>query len=192
MSHTVHYFGYGSLVNRCTRPANESYLATSVEGWQRDWSRQVTDAAATNLAADAGVQGYSVLSVSPAPKTSIEGVQVGIAASDLPALDAREGGYNRHMVGTAASSTPVAMYVSKAEHCAMASNQYPLLQSYVDCVLGGYLAVFDWVGVNRFIATTNGWSAPILNDRKQPIYSRAVMLPHDILDEFDALIAAAQ
>jgi len=82
------------------------------------------------------------------------------------------------------------MYVSRMEHVGSASKHYPLLQSYVDCVLAGFLAVFGWDGVERFMQSTQGWSAPMLADRAAPLYPRAVQLPDDLLAKFDARIEA--
>jgi len=189
MSQTVSYFGYGSLVNRRTRPTEEVWEATSVAGWQRSWSHRVVRPEAAAVAQDPAVGGFSVLTVQPASKVCIDGVQVSMASEELPQLDAREGGYNRHSVITAASSDLVAMYVSRTEHVAAASKDYPLLQSYVDCVMAGFLAVFGWDGVDRFINSTAGWQAPMLLDRAEPLYPRAVTIATEIQAEFDARIA---
>jgi len=63
MTQTVHYFGYGSLVNRNTRPAEEPWLATSVNDWQRAWSHRVERPEAAAVAQDAEVRGFVVLTV---------------------------------------------------------------------------------------------------------------------------------
>lgn len=188
----MNYFGYGSLVNRETRPLAEKFAPASVSGWQRIWGHRVSDACAAQVAGTPRVRGYSVLSVQPAARCSIDGVMVPISAIDLPALDARERGYARHTVTSIKSTDPVAMYVSLSEHVAMASTDYPLLQSYVDCVLAGFLAVFGWEGVDRFFATTAGWAAPVLADRHSPLYARAVHLPEDLTANFDERIVAAR
>ncbi len=48
-----------------------------------------------------------------------------------------------------------------------------MLLSYLDVVVQGYLDVFGRAGVDRFFASTDGWHAPIRNDRHAPIYPRA-------------------
>lgn len=193
---TVQYFGYGSLVNRDTRPASEPFSPATVDGWRRAWAHPVDNVRAASVSEwsenDHIPLGYTVLTVEQAEGVQIDGVQVSISASDLPALDARERGYSRCSVASTKSTDPVAIYVSNSAHADRACSDYPLLQSYVDCVLAGFLAVFGWDGVDRFIATTQGWSAPVLADRQAPLYPRAVMLSDELLAAFDERIAAAQ
>ena len=58
--------------------------------------------------------------------------------------------------------------------------------SYIDVVVQGYLAEFGMTGVRHFFETTEGWHAPILNDRAAPIYLRAQALTEEerqIVDE---------
>lgn len=191
---SVNYFGYGSLVNRQTRPSDEHFEPTSVAGWQRSWSHRVkhTDAASLALVGEPSQQpplGFSVLTVVPLQGAQIDGVLVSIDAADLPKLDQREQGYSRHIVQSVKSTEPVAMYVSKTAQPTTLPSDYPLLQSYVDCVLAGFLAVFGWAGVDRFFATTEGWSTPMLADRATPLYPRAITLPADVAAIFDERIA---
>ena len=47
-----------------------------------------------------------------------------------------------------------------------------MLLSYVDVVVQGYLREFGEDGVAQFFATTDGWDAPILDDRADPVYPR--------------------
>ena len=56
---------------------------------------------------------------------------------------------------------------------------HPVLLSYIDVVVQGYLREFGEAGVQRFFETTDGWDAPILNDRAAPIYSRTQVLHDD-------------
>jgi hypothetical protein len=44
--------------------------------------------------------------------------------------------------------------------------------SYIDVVVQGYLREFGEEGVARFFATTDGWDAPVADDRADPIYLR--------------------
>jgi len=185
MTEQMQYFGYGSLVNRNTRPVSEGYTPATVPGWRRCWGHRVNHVDAATTAQNTSVLGYSVLTVQRADGSEIDGVQVSIPLVDLPELDAREGGYNRHEVGTMSSRELVAMYVSKTENNALADKQYPLLQSYVDCVMAGFLTVFGNDGLTRFMHSTSGWDAPMLNDRSAPLYQRAVTLPPDLLAHFD-------
>ena len=202
----LHYFGYGSLVNRQTRPTAERFEAASVAGWQRSWAHCVKNPQAASVplqhhaspvgsvSGGSGTQlprGYTTLTVEPAAGVQIDGVVVSIGLSDLPQLDEREKGYSRHTVNSVKSTDPVAMYVSQTEHITTDYSDYPLLQSYIDCVLAGFLAVFGWDGVDRFISTTAGWGTPILADRGAPLYPRAVTLAGGLEAAFDERIAAA-
>jgi len=186
----VHYFGYGSLVNRDTRPANEPYETATLDGWVRQWAARVDTDDAGKLAQSPVVKGYSVLTVHPAEGVSIEGVQVPIDPADLVDLDQRELGYAQQSIETSVAADSVVVYVCKPENTDLASAEYPLLQSYIDCVLAGFLERFGWDGVDRFIDTTQGWSAPILDDRLTPLYARAVAVPDAVQAKFDSRIAA--
>ena len=50
---------------------------------------------------------------------------------------------------------------------------HPVLLSYIDVVVEGYLNEFGEDGVARFFASTGGWDAPIADDRAAPRYSPA-------------------
>ena len=82
------------------------------------------------------------------------------------------------------------MYVSDATHSGRSDTQYPILQSYIDCVLAGYCAVFEQSGMQHFVDTTAGWEGVIRNDREAPQYPRAVQLPQTQLTQFDDIINA--
>ena len=47
-----------------------------------------------------------------------------------------------------------------------------MLLSYIDVVVQGYLREFGEAGVARFFDTTDGWNAPIADDRADPVYGR--------------------
>ena len=192
---TVQYFGYGSLVNRNTRPETETFEVATLAGWRRAWGHAVQDERARDISGwpklDQPALGYTVLTVEPLSNSRIDGVQVGIDAAELPSLDARERGYTRHSVCSAMSTDPIAIYVSNSAHVKRACSDYPLLQSYVDCVMAGYLTVFGWEGVGRFVQSTVGWSAPMLQDRSAPLYPRAVNLSKELLANFDERTQAA-
>jgi hypothetical protein len=49
---------------------------------------------------------------------------------------------------------------------------HPVLLSYLDVVVQGYLQEFDEAGVAHFFDTTDGWDAPLLDDRTHPHYPR--------------------
>jgi len=49
----------------------------------------------------------------------------------------------------------------------------PVLLSYIDVVVQGFLAEFGPDGARHFFDTTQGWHVPVLDDRAAPIYARA-------------------
>jgi len=211
----ITYFGYGSLVNRQTRPASERAQPARLYGWQRVWGHRVQGSA------DAGTgarRSCCSLSVEPASvyadvsanisadistkneKSShvsfIDGVVVSIPVSELPTLDLRENGYDRIQISanefdlpSDCSDTHIHVYRSDASHAGLSNHHYPILQSYVDCVLAGYCAVFEQVGMQHFVDSTVGWGGVIENEREAPKYPRAVSLPKSQLDLIDALVS---
>ena len=54
-----------------------------------------------------------------------------------------------------------------------------MLLSYIDVVVQGYLREFGERGVRHFFETTDGWEAPVLDDRAAPIYPRHQRLSPD-------------
>ena len=185
------YFGYGSLVNRKTRPQNEPWQRATLTGWSRQWAHRADrpwqqSGHSNNFAGDFSGLGVSALTVKATPGSRIDGVLVPIAVADLAQLDAREAGYDRleipaseFIVDTPLTVETVIMYVSGAERSGWANHDYPLIQSYIDCVLDGFNALFGADGVDRFMATTEHWTLPLYNDRAQPLYPRAIALTDD-------------
>lgn len=155
------FFGYGSLVNRATHSYRRTRPAR-LEGWRRVWVH-------TNL------RPLAFLSVEPAPG-AIDGLVAEVPRSDWAALDERERAYDRHPVSTVlhecGSDTPAQIYAVHAGHAAPPDITHPVLLSYVDIVVQGFLDVFGETGAVRFFETTSGWQAPILNDRAAPRYTR--------------------
>lgn len=185
----IAYFGYGSLVNRDTRPPQEEAFKARLSGWERHWAHRVAD--------DGTNRHCTSLSAWPAsnPSTAIDGVVVLIEESELPALDQRESGYSRHRVPISAFKLDVtlpvkevAIYQSLPQNFAAADKNFPILQSYIDCVMAGYERLFDKTGLAEFMRTTNGWSGNTLNDRGQPLYPRAVSLSDEQIAQFELLI----
>ncbi len=186
----ITYFGYGSLVNRETRPPGETALPARLHYWQRAWSHRVESTGVRTACSSLTVERSAI------EGEAVDGVIVTIAKQDLAALDEREVGYQRLMLPVESFELPagcevseVAVYVSKTPYYARANNQYPILQSYIDCVLSGYLNVFGDAGLRHFFSTTRGWDGTIENDRVSPRYPRAVQLDKSVLQHFDALLA---
>jgi hypothetical protein len=154
------FFGYGSLVNLATHDYADPRPAT-LHGWRRVWR-------GTHL------RQVAYLSVMQDATCHLEGVLAKVPAANWTALDAREAAYLRHdvsgHVNYGGPPAPTAVYQVRAEH--IADADHPILLSYLDVVVQGYLRIYGPEGVAQFFATTAGWDAPILNDRADPIYPR--------------------
>ncbi len=155
------FFGYGSLVNRATHAFAQTRPAT-LDGWRRVWVH-------THL------RPVAYLSVEPA-EAAIDGLVAEVPGADWAALDERERAYDRHPIRSrlhrCGSDTEAQVYAVPASHAAAPDVTHPVLLSYIDVVVQGYLDIFGEAGAERFFATTAGWGVPILNDRHAPRYAR--------------------
>ena len=163
---TPYFFGYGSLVNRATH----SYAPTTparIMGWRRRWRH---------------VEGREVafLTAVPDAGTEIDGVIAPVPNADWAALDVREAWYRREpalgITHTVVPEPEVQIYHAPEALHRPASVLHPVLLSYIDVVVQGYLGEFGEAGVARFFDTTDGWDAPIRNDRAAPVYPRHMHL----------------
>lgn len=166
-----YFFGYGSLVNANTHVYDETHPAT-VKGWRRRWRH-------TKL------RNLAYLTVEPHDGGEIDGLIAKVPGADWAALDLRETGYARSRLPShtlthgGAPDLPVEIYQTHAHHEAAPSVRHPVLLSYIDTVVQGFLRVYGEDGVQRFFATTAGWDTPILNDRSDPQYPRHQRLSRD-------------
>ncbi|QYX57122.1 gamma-glutamylcyclotransferase [Roseovarius sp. SCSIO 43702] len=175
-SHDAYFFGYGSLVNRNTHHFADAHRA-QLRGWRRAWRH-------TSL------REVAYLTVVPDEASVIDGLIAAVPADDWAALDEREGAYDRvkasHQVIHELDHAPeIAVYsVPDGLHRAP-DEKGPVLLSYIDVVVQGYLAEYGEEGVVRFFETTDGWDAPILNDRAAPRYPRHQSADADLRDLAD-------
>ena len=155
-------FGYGSLVNRRTHGYGRAEPAR-IAGWRRAW-RHVE------------ARDVAFLTAVPDPASEIDGLAAFVPAAEWEALDAREFSYDRAdattVSGAALGTHPVRIYHAPPERQAMASALRPVVLSYLDVVVQGFLNEFGEAGVERFFATTDGWDAPIMDDHSRPRYGR--------------------
>lgn len=172
MNHNM-FFGYGSLVNRATQDYPGVRRAT-VTGWRRAWRHT-------------GARDVAFLTAVPAPGARIDGLLAEVPGGDWAALDAREWAYIRT---PAEPDRPAQIYHIPADFHAAPSGHHPILLSYLDVVVQGYLAEFGEQGVARFFDTTDGWDAPILDDRAAPRYPRAQRLHPEETGLVDAMLRA--
>jgi cation transport regulator ChaC len=169
---TVAYFGYGSLVNELTWLPSERRHPTrrpvEVQNWSREWRHRVEPPRGC------------VLTAREQAGSRIQGVLILCDAADLAQVDAREAGYDRvelprQDVVSLAGHLPEKLYIykSKPAYYQPGGADYPIWFSYAEAVLHGFMSVFKSAGVDAFIGTTNGWSAPVIDDRDNPRYRRS-------------------
>ncbi len=158
-----YFFGYGSLVNLATHDFPDPRPAR-LKGWRRAWRH--TD-----------LRPVAFLTAVPDPNCEIDGMIAHVPKNDWTALDEREWAYER--VPTTPTVThplthdvEIVVYAVPTGQHTEPSNHHPLLLSYIDVVVQGYLRTFGSEGADRFFTTTEGWDAPILNDRAEPRYPR--------------------
>lgn len=156
-------FGYGSLVNTRTHRYSDPVPVT-LSGWKRCW----VATAERELA---------FLSVAPDPNAKVAGLAASVPAEDWADLDVRERAYDRHdalalVTPSVASAKSLSVYAVPQDRHLPSRNGHPILLSYVDVVVQGYLDHFGEAGVADFFDNTAGWDAPIRNDRANPVYSR--------------------
>ncbi|MCB2134986.1 MAG: gamma-glutamylcyclotransferase [Rhodobacteraceae bacterium] len=162
MAEDIHpaFFGYGSLVNRRTHDYAQTAPAR-LTGWRRVWRQ-------TRL------RPFAFLSIEPATE-QIDGLIAAVPGDDWAALDLREAAYLRHEISHSAFDTTPNWAGSLAVYAVDPANgadaRHPILLSYLDVVVQGFLTEFGESGVDRFFASTTGWTA-IHDDRQSPLYPR--------------------
>lgn len=186
----IYYFGYGSLVNRDTRPDGEFAESARLKGWQRVWEHRTADPDRQQQCTS-----LSIEPVDHSDSPGIEGVVARIPVSELPELDKRESGYERLKLSAtdfdlpaSISTDAVFVYRSLPQNRHLANPEHPILQSYIDCVLAGYKARFGDDGMHAMLDSTRGWSRPIMNDRTAPHYPRWVSVAPQVREQFDVLV----
>ena len=187
----VAYFGYGSLVNRHT--LRTSYIDAQparLTGWRRCWRPSA------HWVRHKSKSPASMLSARPHPDQVIDGLLVYDTLENLPSVDQREAAYERVQVapnaiqlnGRVPQDCPIYIYeahTNRAPH----DPEHPIIQSYLDAVLQGFMHEFGESGVHDFIHSTDGFERPVLKDRHDPIYQRAVDLPEHQRSYFDDLLS---
>lgn len=172
-----YFFGYGSLVNLATHDFPDPHPAR-LRGWRRAWCH--TD-----------LRPVAFLTAVPDAQSEIDGMIAHVPKNDWAALDEREWAYDR-IAATEQVSHPlpraveIAVYAVPQRRRNDPNQSHPILLSYVDVVVQGYLRAFGETGVRDFFDTTDGWNAPILNDRAEPRYPRHQQLRPEETDLVDA------
>lgn len=175
-----YFFGYGSLVNLATHDFPDPRPA-QLKGWRRAWRH--TD-----------LRPVAFLTAIPDPDAEIDGMIAHVPQNDWAALDKREWAYDR-IPATRSVTHPlkhpvdIAVYAVPADRQSARADKHPLLLSYLDVVVQGYLRAFGPDGADRFFATTDGWETPVLNDRDAPRYPRHQHLSADEISFIDDRLA---
>ncbi|HWX83086.1 MAG TPA: gamma-glutamylcyclotransferase family protein [Xanthobacteraceae bacterium] len=168
-------FGYGSLVNELTLAKKLNARPGRLDNWVREWKHCV----------EAPFGRVCALTIAREDKVSIQGVYITCPDAEFAELDKREIGYQREILRLddvkepiPTGTTAVVAYTSTPSAYRPGSPEFPIWLSYVEVVLYGYLLVFGAEGVDEFIRTTRGWSAPVIDDRSKPFYPRATKIPN--------------
>jgi hypothetical protein len=161
-----YFFGYGSLVNHATHGFAPVHKARA-RGWRRAW-RALPE------------RDLCYLTAVPAPGAEIEGLIAPVPPDGWATLDLREAAYLRRdasaQIDHGAEASEIAIYAIAEGRSRDPDAATPILLSYLDVVVQGYLQHFGEPGVARFFASTEGWQAPVLDDRAAPLYPRAQRL----------------
>ncbi len=172
-------FGYGSLVNRATHDYADVHPAR-ITGWRRVWRH---------------VEGRSVafLTVVRSGQDAIDGLIASVDDAAWPDLDIREASYLREQAANVAHPLPpgtdIRIYHAPEDLHRLSSVHHPILLSYLDVVVQGFHREFGPEGVQKFFETTDGWEAPVLNDRAAPRYTRHQSLTAEETEMADAALA---
>jgi hypothetical protein len=206
----VAYFGYGSLVNRATlRTGIVAAHRARLKGWRRSWRSRPDGGPSPSQTAAAGVT-PSFLTAGRAADAAIDGLLIVDYAHNLAAVDAREFHYHRRRIrledldlaepsGVAGNGeregqglgSEIALYVYEGRtDLPHAPAPAPILRSYLDAVMQGFLREFGEAGLHRFVAETDAFHTPIHEDREAPLYPRAVTLSADEADLFETALHA--
>jgi len=178
-------FAYGSLLNKNTWSFNAELELVSLKGWVRQW-RQIVQLDKSKICA---------LTIYPSSNSIIEGILLKVDDAAELLLGGREIGYEKTIIAgmditvqntkiQLTDETPITYVGSKATTC-WASEEAPILLSYIDVVAKGYFDLFGREGAAHFFNSTQGWNLPILDDRDDPIYPRAMKYDKKFLDFVD-------
>ncbi len=174
----VFIFGYGSLVNRATHAYDTAHRAT-LRGWRRAW-RHTTR------------REVAFLNVVPEPGHVLQGMVLRVPPV-APDLDRREYAYSRtdvtDVVDHPLPSRPTVNLFAIPPGAEDGRGGHVLLLSYIDVVVQGYLREFGEDGVREFFETTEGWDAPVIDDRAAPRYPRAQPLDDGLAGLVDHWLA---
>lgn len=172
-------FGYGSLVNRQSRAGSssaETFLHDAIPAslvpsarlsLRREW----------NFRSKTRMTALGVRRVPLSDAREINGVIYPVRAADLPAIREREVGYDMVQVHPEnvkfeswqrlPAGARVFVFVPQGDSAMPADAENPILQSYVDVCVTGFLE-YGEPFARKFVRTTFGWSRHWVDDRLLP------------------------
>ncbi|MFK5980987.1 MAG: gamma-glutamylcyclotransferase [Rhizobiaceae bacterium] len=183
----VGYFGFGSLVNTATlRTDYIDTIPVALKGWRRHWQGRPA----------ADDPEIALLSIHKHDNARLHGLIVVDSLENLEMVDEREQGYQRVQLCHSdfllqGRDLPANLYVYVANPANEPDSQPPLLQSYLDAVMQGYLNEYGSTGLAHFIETTIGFERSIIKDRNEPQYPRAIELDYASKELFDNTLMRA-
>jgi len=154
----THVFGYGSLVNARTHGFGAVEPAR-LSGFRRVWQ-------------PSPLRRLAYLTVVPGDG-AVLGATAAVPPASWPELDERERAYRRHALPGPAIGGREGVQVYAVAAVVPPHPGQPILLSYIDVVVQGFLEVHGVEGVRDFFASTAGWETPVLDDRAAPRYARA-------------------
>ncbi|MEC8080300.1 MAG: gamma-glutamylcyclotransferase family protein [Pseudomonadota bacterium] len=162
--------GYGSLISSTSRAKTGEtgqVWPVKLKGYERTWSVM------------SQALGMSSVAVIKASDKACNGVLIEVAEDQFPLFDEREHGYERAQVSRSQlhpyheEELPEGTYwVYHTKEVVTPCQHYPIVLSYVDVILSGCLEHGDHF-LHDFLSLTQGWRAPLVNDRRAPVYPRA-------------------
>jgi hypothetical protein len=177
-------FGYGSLVNIQSRNiTGESVLIgpVRVRGLRRSWNVQTRESTALGLI--------------EIPESICNGIIVSVSDQELERFDVREIPTKYRRIELSKNNVELSdgnivdglLWTYIAIDPKPSDEKHPILQSYVDVVLTGFLD-FGIDFAKEFINSTEGWNN-LVNDRDNPRYSR-FLEKLERKNEIDTLISS--
>jgi hypothetical protein len=165
-----HYiFGYGSLIDpgrRALSGESGEAIPVRVRGLERAWNVPVHRWQMTALGAV------------PRLEAVTNGVLIEVSESTLRLFDADEEGYTKEQLSDSSCGTYFGQdlpagrkWVYIPQSTKLPTDECPIVQSYVDVVIAGCLAISEDFAI-EFVRTTGNWDLPWINDR--PRYRRAM------------------
>lgn len=191
----IGYFGYGSLVNRATlRTEIVAAIPARLSGYRRVWRSRPAQAPKF------GGIGPAVLTSERDEGAAIDGLLVIDRLENLPDVDERENLYRRNVITSgdlaftgAAPDLDFPLFVYERNYePEEGAEPSPILRSYLDAVMQGFLTEFGQSGLTRFISETDGFDLPVHEDRDEPVYPRPVVLGEGEAELFAAMLARRQ